>query len=125
MRITLNPSLERSRVEIIEAIDPNGNYQNLGTVTSDMYGDFDLVFEPEVPGSYMIMATFDGSGAYYGSFAKATLYVDEAATPTTPIEPEQPGPETPLITTEVAIIAVVAVIAVIGVGAFFFLRKRQ
>ena len=110
----------------IEAIDPNGNYQNLGTATSDMYGDFDLVFEPEVPGSYMIMATFDGSGAYYGSFAKTTLYVDEAPSPGTPIEPEQPTtPETPLITTEVAIIAAVAIIAVIGIGAFFVLRRRQ
>jgi hypothetical protein len=110
----------------IEAYDPNGNYQDYGTTISDMYGNFALAIEPEVPGTYWISATFEGSGAFFGDTATTYLVVGEAAEPTTPIEPEPPvTPDTPLITTEVAIIAAVAVIAVIGVGAFFLLRRRQ
>jgi hypothetical protein len=110
----------------IEAIDPNGNYQDLGTTTSDMYGNFGFAFDPEVPGQFMIMATFGGSEAYYPSTSTTYVQVGEAPAPETPIEPETPTtPETPLITTEVAIIAAVVAIAVIGVGAFFVLRRRQ
>ena len=92
---------------------------------TDSYGNYGFTFEPEVPGQYLIMATFEGTNSYWGSTQTTYLSVDEAPTPTTPIEPEVPGePEIPLITTEVAIIAAIAIIAVIGIGAFWFLRKR-
>jgi hypothetical protein len=112
----------------IEAVDPNGNYQNLGTTTSDAYGHFGFGYCPEIPGTYMIIATFEGSDAYYGSTTTTYLTVDEA-TPTQPIEPEAPEepeePVTPLISTEVAIVAAVAVIAVIGIATYYLIRKRQ
>ncbi|MBT8171325.1 hypothetical protein KJN74_00440, partial [Candidatus Bathyarchaeota archaeon] len=109
-----------------EAVDPNGNYQSLGTTMTDMDGSFGFAFEPEVPGTYMIIATFEGTKAFYGSHAIAYISADEAASPQSPIEPEPLDvPEIPMITTEVAIIVAVAVIAVIGVGTFWFLRKRQ
>jgi hypothetical protein len=131
----------------LEAVDPNGNYQNLGTTTSDAYGNYALAFEPEVPGTYMIIATFEGSESYYGSTSTTYLNVDVVA-PATPIEPEEPTkpetptepeePETPeeptepeqpaeapLISTEVAIVIAVAIAAVIGVAAFWALRKRR
>jgi hypothetical protein len=105
----------------IEAVDPNGNYQNLGTTTSDMYGNFGMSFTPESEGTYMIMATFEGSGAYYGSTATTYAYVGALGTP---IEPEQPTHEAPLITTEIAIILAVVVAAVIGVAAYWALKRR-
>jgi hypothetical protein len=129
----------------LEAIDPNYNYQYLGTTTSDAYGNFGFTYSPEVPGTYMIIATFAGSEAYYGSTSTAYFSADPAPTPATPIEPEpepelepepepEPEPETPtepetpaeapLITTEIAIVIAVAVAAVIGVGAFWALRRR-
>jgi hypothetical protein len=83
----------------LEAIDPNYNYQNLGTTTSDLYGNFGFSFEPEVPGLYMIIATFEGSDSYFGSSTTTYITVNPAPTPSTPIEPEQPTepeePETP------------------------------
>jgi hypothetical protein len=115
----------------LEAYDPNGNYQNLGTTTSDANGVFGLAFEPEVPGTYWISATFEGSNGYYGSTISTYIKVDPAPTPATPIEPEapetpeEPATEAPLISTEVAILAVVAVACVIGVAAFWALRKRK
>lgn len=107
----------------IEAYDPNGNYQNLGTATTDSYGNYGFKFKPEIEGQYMIMATFEGSKSYYASTTTTYLTVGPAQTPSTPIEPEEPI--APLISTEVAIIAAVAIIAVIGIVAYWVLRKRQ
>jgi outer membrane protein assembly factor BamB len=109
----------------LEAVDPNNNYQNLGTAITDSYGHYGFNFEPEVPGQYMIIASFEGSEAYYGSASTTYLFVNPASSPATPIEPEQPATEAPLITTEVAILMAVALIAVIGVALFLFLRRRQ
>ena len=135
----------------LEAVDPNYNYQTLGTATTDVYGNYAFTFEPEVPGQYMIIATFYGSNSYYGSTTTTYLTVDPAPTPATPIEPEQPEPttpepttpeptepepttpeptepeptEAPFITTETAIIAAIATACVIGVAAFWALRKRK
>jgi len=108
----------------LEAVDPNGNYQTLGTTTTDMFGNYGLMITPEVEGQYMIMASFSGSGAYYGSTDSTYLAVSPALAPETPIEPETPV-ETPLITTELAIIAAIAVAAVIGIASFWALRKRK
>ncbi len=128
----------------IEAYDPNGNYQNLGTATSDSYGNYGFVFEPEVPGTYWISATFEGSNGYYGSQSTTYIQVDAAPSPAQQIEPEltegatsteseftNPDPpepttaEAPFITTEVAILAAVAVAVVIGIAAYWILRKRK
>jgi outer membrane protein assembly factor BamB len=121
----------------IEAIDPNGNYQYYGTATTDAYGGFGFSFEPEVPGKYMIMASFEGTGAYYGSTKTAYLIVDEAPEPATQIEAEEPAEpqepidvteptvEAPIITTEIAIAIGVAAVVVIAVVAFVILRKRK
>ena len=127
----------------LEAIDPNGEYQFLGTTTSDMSGFYSFMFEPELEGKYTIIATFEASKAYYGSYAETALGVDAPAA-ATPIEPDQtpdetpdqtpdteapdtetPATEAPLISTEVAIIAAVAVACVVSVAAFFALRKRK
>ena len=83
---------------LIEAYDPNGNYQNLGTATTDSYGNYGFVFEPEVPGTYWISATFQGSNSYYGSTSTTYLTVDEAPeseTPTQVTVTEYPGYEGP------------------------------
>jgi len=117
----------------VEAVDPNGNYQNLGTITTDINGAYSLMWAPEIDGKYDIYVTFAGTEAYYGSSASTAMPVDPAPTPAAPIEPEQPtNPETPVdteepaafITTEVAIIAAVAVAAVIGVAAYWFLKRK-
>ncbi|MDG6222226.1 MAG: PQQ-binding-like beta-propeller repeat protein [Candidatus Bathyarchaeota archaeon] len=121
----------------IEIVDPNGEYAWIGTATTDVYGSYGYSFRPQIEGQYMIIATFEGSEAYYGSTSITYFAVDPAPTPATPIEPEpetpevpieptQPvQPEAPLITTEIAVIIAVAVIAVIGVAVFVVLRRRK
>jgi outer membrane protein assembly factor BamB len=107
----------------IQIVDPAGVYAWIGTATSDAYGHYAYSFVPQMEGMYTIIATFDGSGAYFGAQEIAHLLVGPAATPSGSITPETP--ETPLITTEVAIIAAVSVVAVLGLIAFSILRKRK
>ena len=45
----------------LATIDPNGNYFDIGTVTSDINGNYGIPFTPSVPGTYQILATFAGS----------------------------------------------------------------
>jgi hypothetical protein len=108
----------------LETLDPNGNFYEIGTVTSDAAGMYKLIWEPPVPGEYTIIATFEGSDSYYSSYGETAIGVTEAASPTQPIEPEPTeAAEVPLISMEVAIIIAVAVI--IGIVAFWTLRKRR
>jgi len=116
-----------SGVEVIlEALYPNGNYEEIGRVTSDGSGLFKKMWEPPSEGEYTIVARFDGTDSYWGSGAETALGVGPAPSPAGPIEPEPTEPtEAPFITTEIAIIAAVVVVAVIGIVAYWALRKRQ
>ena len=131
-----------SGVEVtIESIDPNGNYQNYGTATTDSSGNYALMFTPEIPGTYMIRVTFEGSESYYSSTSTTYLGVQEAPSTTIIIEPEQPEPElpevpdqptepnepveTPFITTEVAVIIGAVAVAAIAAVAFVLFKRRK
>jgi hypothetical protein len=84
---------------ILETLDPNGNFYEIGKTTSDMNGNFGYMWEPPVPGTYQIIARFEGSAAYGPSSATTYLGVAEAPSPAQPIEPELPeeptAPEEP------------------------------
>jgi len=130
----------------LTAIDPNGNYQDIGYATADAAGNFGKSWQPPVPGEYFIMAEFEGSASYGSSFDTTYFTVDPAPSPAQPIEPEPTEPEptepeptaaqsieleltepseAPLITTEIAIIIAVVVVAVIGIVAYWALKKRK
>jgi hypothetical protein len=103
----------------LDAIDPNNNYVHIGTVTSDITGAYGFVWKPEVPGTYQIIATFAGSGAYSGSFAQTYMGVGEA--PTTPAAPEYPQPIDNTMTILGVGIAMIIAVAIVGL---MLLRKR-
>ena len=134
----------------LTAIDPNGNFQNIGTASSDMFGNYAISWTPPVPGLYRVTATFDGSESYYGSDAGTSFVVAEAAAapvvnptlspsettaPTpTPVQPVSPSPSASpsqapppaggdLTAVYIAIAAVVVIIAV--VAAAFMLRRHK
>ena len=135
----------------LTAIDPNGNYQDIGYATSDTAGKFATSWAPPVPGEYFVTAEFEGSASYGSSFDTTFFTVDKAPSPGASIEPEPTTPEpttpepttpepttpepttpeptepaeAPFITTEIAIVAVVAVACVIGVVSFWALRRRK
>jgi outer membrane protein assembly factor BamB len=105
---------------VLEVLDPNNNYYEVGRTTSDASGMFHCAFTPEVPGEYTIIATFAGSESYYGSFAETAINVEEApaATPA-PTPTPAPMTDTYVLSTGIAIL-----IAVIIGFALLLLRKR-
>jgi hypothetical protein len=74
------------------AVDPNGNFQDIGQTTSDLNGAFGLSWVPPVPGEYYVTASFLGSESYGGSSASTYFIVSEAPSAATPIEPEPVTP---------------------------------
>ena len=84
----------------LTAIDPNGNFQDIGEATTDIAGNFGIAWEPPVEGTYMIKATFEGSASYGSSFDTTYINVGEAPSPAQPIEPEpvEPMPTEPIPT---------------------------
>jgi len=77
----------------LTSIDPNGNYQDIGEVTADTWGNFGTSWVPPVPGEYIIMAEFEGSASYGSSSDSTYISVDPAPSPAVPIEPEPTEPE--------------------------------
>jgi hypothetical protein len=117
----------------LTAIDPNNNFQDIGYVTSDIYGKFAITWTPPVSGVYKVVATFEGSESYYGSSDEIAFGVSEplapsvtqaAQTPTSPSPSIAPQPTSAMpTTTYIAIAAAVVIIAVIA--AALVLRRRK
>jgi outer membrane protein assembly factor BamB len=136
----------------LTAIDPNGNFQDIGTPVSDEMGLYSIMWTPPVPGKYVVTATFDGSKSYYPSSARTAFGVLETAaapavipTPTqapptatpvvpptsTPVQSVSPSPTqavTPPTSAEptTTYIAIgISVVIIVVVAAALLLRRRK
>jgi hypothetical protein len=106
----------------ISVFDPNGNVYSVGTATSDATGLYSCAFVPEVPGTYTVIAAFDGSGAYYGSSAETAITVEEAQESTPP--PTEPPASVADMYMLPSTIGIIVAIAVVGLLLFTMIRKR-
>jgi outer membrane protein assembly factor BamB len=107
---------------IISVFDPNGNYYDVATATSDAEGYFGTTFTPVVPGTYTVIAQFAGSDSYYGSVAETFINVEEAPAETAPPTPT-PAPMTDAYVLGLGAGSIVAIVA-IGLVIILMLRKR-
>jgi hypothetical protein len=107
---------------ILETLDPNGNYYEIGRTTSDVTGAYGCLFTPEVPGTYQIIATFKGSGAYSGSFAQTYMSVGEAPQ-TTPTAPP-PEPSMADLYFVPGVIGIIIAIVAVGLVMVLMFRRR-
>jgi outer membrane protein assembly factor BamB len=106
----------------IDVLDANGNYRNIGTTTSDASGVYGFAWEPDIPGTYQVFATFAGSKSYWPSYAVTYFTVEEAPEAT-------PGPTpTPAPMTDTylfgATAGIIVAIAAVGLVLVLMLRKR-
>jgi hypothetical protein len=105
----------------IDAIDPNGNAQHIGTVVSDGSGAYGCTWTPTVAGDYKVTATFAGSNAYGMSWAQTYATVSTAPASPTPIPTQAQNTNPPYemytIGTGIAIIIAIAI-------AVLILKKR-
>jgi len=102
----------------LEAIKPNGEYESLGTATTDTSGNYGFSFKPDVEGKYTLMATFYGSKSYYSSTTTTYLTVGPAAAEYAEVEA---APDyTPMLTG-----ILVAVVIAIIIGLYSIVRKQK
>jgi len=106
---------------IIEVLDPNNNYYEVGRTTTDKDGFYKLMLEPEVPGEYTIVSKFAGSNAYWSSSAETGLGVTEAQSPPTPISSTASLADIYFL--PMSIVLLVA-IAIVGAIVVLILRKK-
>ncbi len=57
----------------INVLDSNGNYRQIGSTNTDINGMFSFVWNPDITGSFTVMANFEGTNAYYSSSAETSL----------------------------------------------------
>ncbi len=69
---------------VLNVIDPNGNWYEIGNVTTNAQGHYSFDWTPTISGLYTITAAFTGSGAYYRSSSQTALSVADPAPTATP-----------------------------------------
>jgi hypothetical protein len=109
---------------VLETLDPNGNFYEIGRTTSDMTGVYSLKFTPEVPGEYQIIARFEGSASYGPSAAMTYLNVDEAPQASPPPTAAPPYGQTADEYLLPATIGIIVAIIAVGLVLILMLRKR-
>ncbi|MGD6851820.1 MAG: PQQ-binding-like beta-propeller repeat protein [Candidatus Bathyarchaeia archaeon] len=98
----------------LDVIDANGNFRNIGTTITDMNGQFNYHWTPDIPGQYIVYASFAGTNGYWPSSAGTSFAVDEVAPPptTTPVTTTSNN-ELYFIASTIAIIIAIAVATVV------------
>ena len=105
----------------LDIIDANGNYRNIGEVTTDLTGAYSYVWQPDIPGKYTILASYSGSNSYGSSIAETAIQVDEV--PESTAAPTQ-APAT--IVEQYFLPSVAAIIiAIIAIGLVIILLVRK
>jgi hypothetical protein len=107
----------------IDTLDPNGNLVHIATVTSDITGSYNYLWQPQVPGKYTVTATFTGDDSYGSSYAETAIGVVGASPTQTPTAtPPQSIADTYFMP---AIAITIVAIAIVGAAlALLMLRKR-
>ena len=108
----------------LSVIDSNGNSRQIGTTTTNAMGTYGFTWTPNIAGNYTVIATFAGSGSYYGSSAETYFYASNVPTgvPTTTAQANIATTGDIVTYLVVAVIAIIVAIALVGL---LLLRKRQ
>ena len=103
----------------ISVLDSNGNYRQIGEVTSDTSGMFTLSWKPDIEGDYTVFANFAGSESYYPSYAESSFVVNS------PEQTSSPYPQVVVPSYEMYFAAsTAAIIIVMVIIGLLMLRKK-
>jgi outer membrane protein assembly factor BamB len=109
----------------IDTIDPNGNFYNIGSTTSDLNGNYAIAFTPKVSGNYQIIATFAGSKSYGPSSDTAYLKIGESTATTPTVTNAQPVSVADTYFVPAIAGLFVLIIIVLALVLLSMFRKRQ
>ncbi len=106
---------------ILSVLDQNNNYREIGKTTSNTDGFFTLKWTPDIPGTYVLCASFAGSEGYWPSHAITSFAVDPA-----PTQAGQAQAQSDMTATYVLWSVAANIIATITIGAVIvsLLRRR-
>jgi hypothetical protein len=107
----------------ISVVDANGNYRNISTATTDSKGNYNLVWTPDIPGTYQVIAAFGGTQGYWPSYQETIFTVTEPAATAAPTEaPVQSAADMYFVPAVAGII--ISIFIVGAILAILMLRKR-
>jgi hypothetical protein len=107
----------------LSVLDSNGNFRDIGTVTSDSDGFFHYPWTPDISGEYTVVASFAGSKSYYPAHAETAFMVD-AAPEATPAPTPTPASMAEQYFVPMSVGMIIAIVVVIALLAMVLLRKR-
>ena len=105
---------------ILSVIDPNGNFQDIGTATSDASGTFSHQWTPEIPGKHTVIATFAGSESYWSSYSQTAIGVDEAPEQSSTTQPIASSPPFEMYFAA----STAAIIIAIAIASLLIIKRR-
>jgi hypothetical protein len=107
----------------IAVLDSNGNYRTIGTATTDASSAYCLTWIPDIPGTYTVIATFQGAKGYWSSYSETAFNVMNApaVTLTAQTYPQQIDNTMTIVGVGVAVLVA---IAIVGVVMVMMIRKR-
>ena len=108
----------------ISVVDANGNFRSIGSATTDAKGKYNLVWTPDIPGTYQVVATFSGTNGYWPCSDTTAFSVSEAAATPEPTEVTQTNLATTSDVMMFLAVGVVAIIIAVAVATVLILRKR-
>lgn len=109
------PSNAKGVPVTLTATDSSGNTITIGTVTSDISGNYATMWSPPSAGQYTITVAFEGTDSYWSSSAETAVGVSGSATT------EEAAPA--FSTVDIAIIAAVFIAILIGIVNLVFIKK--
>jgi hypothetical protein len=107
---------------VLSVLDSNGNFREIGKATSNSEGFFALKWIPDIPGTYILYASFAGSEGYWPSQAVTAFTVDPATPPAASSISVQSFSDMYFVP---AVAIIVATIAIGFAITILVLRKRQ
>jgi len=105
----------------ISVLDANGNYREIGKVTSDADGFFTYNWKPDIDGPYTVYASFGGSNSYWPSHAVTSFVADPEPTVAPTSQPVQALPPFEMYFA----ISTIAIIAVVLVAMLLLMKRKR
>jgi outer membrane protein assembly factor BamB len=106
----------------LSVIDSNGNFRPIGTATTDASGAYSYVWNPDISGTYTVIATFAGTNGYWPSSQETAFNVMDAPAATATPTPAAPS-MADLYFLPVSVAIIIAIV-LIGAVLAIMIQKR-
>jgi hypothetical protein len=107
----------------ISVFDSNGNYRSIGTTTTDAKGNYQIVWTPDISGTYNVVASFAGTNSYWPASSTAAFTVSEPEATVAPTPTQSPSMSDLYFVPAIA--GLFVFVAIIGVVIILLVLKKR